>query len=277
LWCRHKRCGASAEEVGRHSRRIRPPQLRREGMEPSAGVTPSGHLTLLRTGAHLSDNQATKIASLQQLSYFLKDGLRLLAISKVVHMAAFAEMLSENIPNLRRYARVLVRDAVHAEDLVQDCLERAISREHLWREGTNLRAWLFTILHNLYINQYLRHGSVGTMVPLLDEHNHLSCPARQFHSVTLRDLARAFEQLPEQERQVVMMVGVDGMQYEDAAEALGVPMGTVKSRLSRARRRLRRLMDGDAVDDEPTFHDVPPPPEGRTTRRRSEIQERDER
>jgi len=191
-------------------------------------------------------------------------------------MAVFAEMLSENIPNLRRYARVLVRDAVHAEDLVQDCLERAISREHLWREGTNLRAWLFTILHNLYINQYLRHGSVGTMVPLLDEHNHLSCPARQFHSVTLRDLARAFEHLPEQERQVVMMVGVDGMQYEDAAEALGVPMGTVKSRLSRARRRLRRLMDGDAVDDDPTFHDVPPPPEGgRATRRRPEIQERD--
>jgi RNA polymerase sigma-70 factor, ECF subfamily len=167
-------------------------------------------------------------------------------------MAVFGDMVSENIPNLRRYARVLVRDAVHAEDLVQDCLERAISREHLWQQGTNLRAWLFTILHNLYINQYLRHGSVGTMVPLLDEHNHLSCPARQYHSVTLNDLARAFDCLPVQEQQVVLMVGVDGMQYEDAATALGVPMGTVKSRLSRARRRLRRLMDGEAVDDLPT-------------------------
>jgi len=171
-------------------------------------------------------------------------------------MAVFGEMVSENIPNLRRYARVLVRDAVHAEDLVQDCLERAISREHLWREGTNLRAWLFTILHNLYINQYLRHGSVGTMVPLLDEHNHLSSPARQYHSVTLRDLARAFDHLPEQEQQVVLMVGVDGMQYEDAAAALGVPMGTVKSRLSRARRRLRRLMDGEGGEDDQR----PPPP-----------------
>lgn len=168
---------------------------------------------------------------------------------KVVHMAEFGLMVSEHIPNLRRYARVLVRDAVHAEDLVQDCLERAISREHLWREGTNLRAWLFTILHNLYINQYLRHGSVGTMVPLVDEHTHLSCPARQYHSVTLKDLARAFDRLPEQEQQVVLMVGLDGMQYEDAAEALGVPMGTVKSRLSRARRRLRRLMDGELVMD----------------------------
>lgn len=165
-------------------------------------------------------------------------------------MPQFGEMVAGHIPNLRRYARVLVRDAVHAEDLVQDCLERAISREHLWREGTNLRAWLFTILHNLYINQYLRHGSVSTMVPLLDEHTHLSCPARQYHSVTLKDLARAFDRLPEQEQQVVLMVGLDGMQYEDAAAALGVPMGTVKSRLSRARRRLRRLMEGDlAMDD----------------------------
>lgn len=165
-------------------------------------------------------------------------------------MAQFGEMVADHIPNLRRYARVLVRDSVHAEDLVQDCLERAISREHLWREGTNLRAWLFTILHNLYINQYLRHGSVSTMVPLLDEHTHLSCPARQLHSVTLKDLARAFDRLPEQEQQVVLMVGLDGMQYEDAAAALGVPMGTVKSRLSRARRRLRRLMDGElAMDD----------------------------
>ena len=166
-------------------------------------------------------------------------------------MAGFGAMVAENIPNLRRYARVLVRDAVHAEDLVQDCLERAISREHLWQEGTNLRAWLFTILHNLYINQYLRHGSVGKMVPLLDEHNHLSCPARQYHSVTLKDLARAFDQLPRQEQQVVLMVGVDGMQYEDAASALNVPIGTVKSRLCRARRRLRQLMDGKAIDDPP--------------------------
>ncbi len=178
-------------------------------------------------------------------------------------MGVFAEMVSENIPNLRRYARVLVRDAVHAEDLVQDCLERAISREHLWREGTNLRAWLFTILHNLYINQYLRHGSVGTMVPLLDEHNHLSCPPRQYHSVTLTDLARAFDRLPDQEQQVVLMVGVDGMQYEDAAETLGVPIGTVKSRLSRARRRLRRLMDGELAEED----DIPVAPDSIRNRR----------
>lgn len=161
-------------------------------------------------------------------------------------MAQFADMVSEHIPNLRRYAKVLVRDSIHAEDLVQDCLERAISREHLWRQGTNLRAWLFTILHNLYINQYLRHGSVATLVPLLDEHASVSCPARQMHNLTLKDLARALDDLPEQEQQVVLMVGLEGMQYEDAATALGVPMGTVKSRLSRARRRLRKLMDGEA-------------------------------
>lgn len=166
-------------------------------------------------------------------------------------MPDFAHMVSEHIPNLRRYARVLVRDSIHAEDLVQDCLERAISREHLWRPGTNLRAWLFTILHNLYINQYLRHGGANTMVPLLDEHSSMSCPPRQYHSVTLGDLAKAFESLPRQEQQVVVMVGIEGMQYEDAAETLGVPMGTVKSRLSRARRRLRKLMDGESRPNAP--------------------------
>ncbi len=166
-------------------------------------------------------------------------------------MAEFPNMVSEHIPNLRRYARVLVRDSIHAEDLVQDCLERAISREHLWRRGTNLRAWLFTILHNLYINQYLRHASVNAQVPLLEEHSSVSCPARQYHSVTLKDLSRAFEELPEQEQQVVLMVGLEGMQYEDAAAALNVPMGTVKSRLSRARRRLRKLMDGDLLPPRP--------------------------
>jgi RNA polymerase sigma-70 factor (ECF subfamily) len=86
------------------------------------------------------------------------------------------------------------------------------------------------------------------------------CPARQYHSVTLKDLARAFDHLPEQEQQVVVMVGLDGMQYEDAAEALGVPMGTVKSRLSRARRRLRRLMDGELAGMELGDAHAPPRP-----------------
>jgi len=160
-------------------------------------------------------------------------------------MSEFPTMVAKHIPNLRRYARVLLRDPVHAEDLVQDCLERAISREHLWQPGTNLRAWLFTILHNLYINQFLRHGGSSAMVPLMEEHVGVSCPARQFHSMTLKDLARAFDRLPEQEQRVVVLVGLEGMLYEDAARQLGVPMGTVKSRLSRARRRLRQLMDGE--------------------------------
>lgn len=160
-------------------------------------------------------------------------------------MSDFASQVSDHIPNLRRYARVLLRDRVQSEDLVQDCLERAISRGHLWQPGTNLRAWLFTIMHNLYINQFLRRGGAAQAVPLMEEHASLASPARQLHSVTLRDLARAFDLLPEQEQEVVVLVGLEGMPYEDAALALGVPMGTVKSRLSRARKRLRRLMDGE--------------------------------
>lgn len=179
-------------------------------------------------------------------------------------MPNFGDMVTDHIPNLRRYARVLTRDPVHAEDLVQDCLVRAISREHLWQQGTNLRAWLFTILHNLYINQYLRRGGAKSTVPLLDEQQALlSSPARQVHTVTLRDLARAFDHLPDQERQVVIMIGLEGMQYEDAAAQLDVPVGTVKSRLSRARTRLRKLMDGDQAMDLGAADEHPNPRETR--------------
>lgn len=158
-------------------------------------------------------------------------------------MSDFARRLETEIPRLRRYARALTRDATRADDLVQNCLLRAIAKEHLWEPGTDLRAWLFTILHNQHVNDVRRavregiNTAVEEMAPLL------TVPSNATASLLLRDLERAIARLPEEQRQVILLVGLEGMRYEEVATILGVPIGTVRSRLSRGRETLRRLMD----------------------------------
>jgi RNA polymerase sigma-70 factor (ECF subfamily) len=158
-------------------------------------------------------------------------------------MATIQQQIEAHIPGLRRYARALVRDVVGADDLVQECLARALVKLHLWREGTDLRAWLFTILHNQYVNQVrrsIREGvtlELGEVTPLL-----LSQSAAQDRGLELRDLDRALGRLPEEQRAVILLVGLEGMTYVDAAAILGIPAGTVRSRLSRGREALRDLM-----------------------------------
>ena len=150
------------------------------------------------------------------------------------------------IPRLRRYARVLLRNAPAADDLVQDCLERALGRIHLFQPGTNLRAWLFTIMHNLHVNARVRQGR-SPEVPV----DPLSDPGEvepgQVGGLLLRDLERALGALPPDQRAAVMLVGLEGLSYRDTAHVLGVPVGTVMSRLARGRERLRRLVDGGMV------------------------------
>jgi RNA polymerase sigma-70 factor (ECF subfamily) len=158
-------------------------------------------------------------------------------------MADIRQKIEEHIPNLRRYARALVRDATGADDLVQECLTRALVKFHLWREGSDLRAWLFTILHNQYVNQVRRSVREGATVelseitPLL-----LSRSASQEKCLELRDLDRALGRLPAEQRAAILLVGLEGMSYVDAAAVLGIPAGTVRSRLSRGRDALRELM-----------------------------------
>lgn len=158
------------------------------------------------------------------------------------------QAIVEQIPHLRRYARALRRDAGTADDLVQDCLERALSRFHLFRTGTDLRRWLFTILHNLHVNQTRRAGrrlDDGT----LDERVDLAGPAGlgPDRGLPVRDLGRALERLPDEQREVVLLIGLEEMSYKEAADIVGVPVGTVMSRLARGRERLRQLMDsGDS-------------------------------
>jgi RNA polymerase sigma-70 factor, ECF subfamily len=171
--------------------------------------------------------------------------------AKVVSMSDFARLLESEIPRLRRYARALTRDAARADDLVQSCLVRAIAKEHLWQPGTDLRAWLFTILHNQHVNDVRRAVREGVSVAVEDVAPVLTTTSNAAASLQLRDLERAIATLPEEQRQVILLVGLEGMRYEEVAAILDIPIGTVRSRLSRGREMLRRLMDMRGEPDEP--------------------------
>jgi len=158
-------------------------------------------------------------------------------------MSDFAQLLKMEIPRLRRYARALTRDPSRADDLVQSCLVRAIAKKHLWQPGTDLRAWLFTILHNQHVNDVRRSVREGACVPVEDVGPILTVPPNAAASLQLRDLERVIATLPEEQRQVILLVGLEGMSYERVAVILRVPIGTVRSRLSRGREALRRRMD----------------------------------
>jgi RNA polymerase sigma-70 factor (ECF subfamily) len=170
-------------------------------------------------------------------------------------MSDFARLLQNEIPRLRRYARALTRDAARADDLVQSCLVRAIAKEHLWEPGTDLRAWLFTILHNQNVNDIRRSVREGVVVAVEDVAPVLTVAPRAGASLQLRDLERAMRLLPEEQRQVILLVGLEGMRYEEVAAVLDIPIGTVRSRLSRGREMLRRLMgmkeESDVTLDRP--------------------------
>jgi RNA polymerase sigma-70 factor (ECF subfamily) len=158
-------------------------------------------------------------------------------------MSDFARLLEAEIPRLRRYARALTRgDVVRADDIIQSCLTRAVAKQHLWQPGTDLRAWLFTILHNQFVNHVRRQAREGGTVPL-DEAAMLPVKPNAMPALELRDLEIAINKLPDEQRQVILLVGLEGMAYEEAASILQVPVGTVRSRLSRGRDQLRRLMD----------------------------------
>ena len=160
-------------------------------------------------------------------------------------MKEFHRLISEQIPRLRRYAWALVRDGARADDLVQDTLTRAIAKEHLWQPGTNLAAWLFTLMHNQNVNTVRRAQREGTTVDVEQCSAILVANTDPEASCKLHELDRAIARLPSEQRQVLLLVGLEGIAYDDAAGILGIPVGTVRSRLSRARDSLRRLMDMD--------------------------------
>ena len=149
------------------------------------------------------------------------------------------------IPNLRRYARGLVADATSADDLVQDTLERAWSRFSLWQKRGDLRAWMFGVMHNHFIDGVRARGrrpEEGMGEDLLE----VPQRASQADGIELRDLERVLQRLPADQRAVLLLVAVEGMGYAEAAAVLGVPIGTVMSRLARGREKLRQELQGRA-------------------------------
>ncbi|MEQ5838578.1 RNA polymerase sigma factor [Paraburkholderia acidicola] len=154
--------------------------------------------------------------------------------------------LMDHVPRLRRYARALINNRELADDLVQDTLERALRNAAQFQQGTDLRAWLFTIMHNVFVNQVRKASSRAVHLSVDDDvpEGEFAVAGNQAQSLEVRDLDYALQRLPDEQREVVLLVGLEEMSYADVALALGVPIGTVMSRLSRGRERLRTLMAG---------------------------------
>ncbi len=166
-------------------------------------------------------------------------------------MPSKAALIEPHIPGLRRFARALLHgDRERADDLVQDTLERALSRWHLLRVEGSLQGWLYTILYNRFLSDQEREKRWGIFDPLtqIAEREPPGVNGGQDTALQHRDLLRGFASLPEKQRTVLLLVGVEDLSYGEAARVLGVPIGTVMSRLSRARERLRRLIDGDEAE-----------------------------
>ena len=160
-------------------------------------------------------------------------------------MPEFHRLLENEIPRLRRYARALTRDRPRADDLVQDTLVRGIAKAHLWQEGTDLRSWLFTIMHNQYVNNVRRAQREQATIDVDQVASTLVKTTDPTASRQLSELDHAMGHLSKGQREVVLLVGLEGMSYDEAAKILRVPIGTVRSRLGRARETLRSLMGVD--------------------------------
>lgn len=153
-------------------------------------------------------------------------------------------LIEAEIPRLRRYARFLCRNVDDADDLVQDCLIRAISNLERWQPGTNLRAWLFVILRNVYINDKRRSNRSPVSAGSENDYANYGVSGNQEARQELLQLQDAFNKLSVEHREILTLVTIEGFAYEESASILGVPVGTVRSRLARARIALKQLFNG---------------------------------
>lgn len=144
---------------------------------------------------------------------------------------------------LRRYARSLTRDGADAEDLVHDALVRAYERRSTFRRDGNLRAWLLSILHNVFVDQRRARVAEDARIEKVAQAADAAFPAPQDHAVRLSQLREAFLTLPEEQRAALHLVAIEGLSYQEAADALAIPLGTLMSRIGRARAALREIED----------------------------------
>ena len=158
-------------------------------------------------------------------------------------MSRFDALIGAHIPHLRRYARALTGDVSRADDLVQDTLERAWIKFHLWQPALDLRPWLFTIMHNLYVNQ-VRANVRRQGIPASDgEAERSGVRPNQTDLLEVSEVIACLDRLPPEQREVLLLVSLESLNYTQVGKILGIPVGTVTSRLARARARLRALLD----------------------------------
>lgn len=152
---------------------------------------------------------------------------------------------------LRRYARSLVRNPDDAEDLVHDTLVRALERRSTFRSGGSIRNWLMSILHNTHIDRLRRDRATHRRQDAALELTELVAPAGQEHAVRLGQVRDAFLALPEEQREALHLVAIEELSYHEAADVLNIPVGTLMSRISRARARLRAMEGGEEANPVP--------------------------
>lgn len=160
-------------------------------------------------------------------------------------MDDFQWLIAREIPYLRRFARALVGNTDAADDLVQDALERALRKRHLWRPRGSLRAWLYRVLYNVHVNSVRGRLVDRFSISNSEAGDMTAAPAAQDKHVEMLDVAAALEHLPRGQRDAILLVGLEGLSYDQAAWVLGIPLGTLRSRLCRGREALWRLRDGE--------------------------------
>lgn len=159
-------------------------------------------------------------------------------------MSGFAADVEAVIPRLRRYARALTASREAADDLVQDTLERVWAKRALWQPGTDLRAWMFTLMHNVHVNSLKSARRRPETSSIAEEDAPAAAAASPETGIVLGELRAALAVLPDEQREVVLLVGLEQLTYAEVAGVLGIPVGTVMSRLARGRERLRMVLEG---------------------------------
>ena len=152
--------------------------------------------------------------------------------------------ITEELPRLRRHALSLLYNRSDSEDLVQDCLEIAFTKQGSLQDHAKLRGWLFSILNNLFLMRLRTKARRGTTLPIEEFADNLVAAVPPDDRGTALDLARAMGKLSAEHRQILLLINVEGQSYQQVADTLGLPIGTVMSRLARARQRLRALLEG---------------------------------
>lgn len=164
-------------------------------------------------------------------------------------MQDFRSSFEDHLSGLRRYARSLVGDPCESDDLVQECMLRVLSASHLWPQIQNVRAYLFTVLHHAHVDYRADQRKRMPAAPLEQVEHLFHAQGNQEARLELRDMSRALTALSDEQREIVLLIAIDGLSYDEVSRRLSIPIGTVMSRLFRARETLRYLIAGRARKD----------------------------